>query len=306
MQDRQRIKLNMYVLIKEFLLKSATITGHWGAFAAFFSKFDETLTEIFTVAALQEEDKTGVTLTKGQIEEALIEKILVISEKCRAFAAVEDDMEFLNLIKFMKGELVRLSDVDLIKTAELLNENVLKKLPKILETPDYELEAVELEELMELRSQFMVIYTKPESDKDALSLLTEKLDLLFKKADSLLVKIDAILLLSRTKYADFYAEYTSKRKIGKVAKRTRALQLWVVDDITGLPLTKAKVSIKKKAGKDIKGIIKTTGTKGGVIVATLDAAEYLYEVTYGGYVTETGSFFVNDGVKTEVRVRMKK
>lgn len=303
MQDRQRNKLNMYVLIKEFLLKTATITAHWGAFAPFFSEFELAVTEIFSVAALQEEDKTGVTMTKAQIRVALIAKMLEVSEKCRAYATVTGNMEFLALIKFMKGELIRLADVDLIKKAESLNLNVL---PKLNEIADYDLEAKELEELMILRSQFMEIYTKPESDKDTITKLTEKLDLLFKKADALLAKMDAILLLSRIKYADFYAEYTSKRTIGKVATRTRALQIWVVDDITDLPIAKAKVNVSKKSGTDISRIIKTSGAKGGVIEATLDAGEYLFEVTYGGYLTETGSFFVNDGVKTEVRVRMKK
>jgi hypothetical protein len=38
----------------------------------------------------------------------------------------------------------------------------------------------------------------------------------------------------------------------------------------------------------------------------MDAAEYEYEVSFGGYLTSTGSFFVNDGVMTEVVVRLKK
>ena len=105
---------------------------------------------------------------------------------------------------------------------------------------------------------------------------------------------------------DFYEEYTRKRAIGKTATRTRALQLWVVDDATELPVAKAKVTVKFKSGTDLTKVVKSTGAKGGMIIASMDAAEYEYEVAYGGYVTSTGSFFVNDGVMTEVVVRLKK
>jgi hypothetical protein len=71
-------------------------------------------------------------------------------------------------------------------------------------------------------------------------------------------------------------------------------------------VAKAKVKVRFKSGTELAKVVRSTGGKGGMIVASLDAAEYEYEVSYGGYVTSTGSFFVNDGVMTEVVVRLKK
>lgn len=36
------------------------------------------------------------------------------------------------------------------------------------------------------------------------------------------------------------------------------------------------------------------------------SGEYDYEVSYGGYVKETGSFFINEGTTTDVVVKLKK
>jgi len=303
MLDKQRTKLNMYVLVKDFLSASEAITSKWAAFAALFAGFADMVAEIFTVAALQEEDKTGVTKTKAQVKTLLIEKMVTISEKCVAYATVEDKLDFLALIKFVKSDLKKLADADLIKTAESLHANAL---PQWDHVKDYELTKEELAELLDLKNQYLAIYTRPAGDIENSAKLTERLDVIFKSADAALVKMDAILQLSRVTAPDFYAEYTRKRTIGKTAARTRALQLWVLDDVTGLPVAKAKLVISNKTDTEAKRIVKSTGAKGGITQDALAAGEYLYEVSYGGYVTEKGSFFVNDGVMTEVIVRLKK
>jgi len=162
-----------------------------------------------------------------------------------------------------------------------------------------------LTELLELRNQFFFFFTQPAGDTENSAKLTARVDLPFKDADMTLEKMDAILQLSRVTAPDFYEEYTRKRTIGKTATRTRALQLWVVDDVTGLPVAKAKVIIGKKTS-NLPKVVKSTGPKGGMVLTSMEAAEYEYEVNYGGYLTEKGSFFVNDGVMTEVVVRLLK
>ncbi len=303
MHDQQRNKLKMYMLVKEFLLASEAITDNWAAFAALFASFTDYITEIFAVAAQQEEDNTGVTKTKALIKTALIAKMLEISEKCRAYASVKDDMEYLGLIKFMKGELQNAADAMLITKANTLQTHVA---PRRDELAVYKLEDSEMSELLALKNQFEAIYTLPESNKKKVAKLTARLNTLYKMADTALIKIDALLLLSRVQLPDFYEAYRRKRIIGKRPTRTRALQLWVVDDATGLPVAKAKVTVRHKAGTNLVKVVRSTGPKGGMIVASMDAAEYEYEVIYGGYLTSTGSFFVNDGVMTDVVVRLKK
>ena len=46
--------------------------------------------------------------------------------------------------------------------------------------------------------------------------------------------------------------------------------------------------------------------KGGVTDKLASDGEYDYEVWYGGYVKETGSLLINEGITTDVVVRLKK
>jgi 5-hydroxyisourate hydrolase-like protein (transthyretin family) len=80
----------------------------------------------------------------------------------------------------------------------------------------------------------------------------------------------------------------------------------VLNDATGEPLAKAKVTIKAVSGPDLAKIVKRTGLQGRITMDTSADGEYDFEVEYNGCVKETGTFFVNNGVTTKVVVRMKK
>jgi len=154
MTDRQRDKLNMYVLVKDFLLASTTITSKWTAYAALFTSFTDTVTQIFTVSGQQKDDKTGITKSKSQLNQKLVEKIEEISIKCRAYATIAEDAAFMSLIKFMKGDLLKMADADLVKTAETLYKNVL---PKQELVADYDLVQADMDELVLLKNDFLAI-----------------------------------------------------------------------------------------------------------------------------------------------------
>lgn len=303
MTDRQRDKLNMYVLVRDFLLASATITSKWTVFAALFASFTDYVTQIFTVSGQQKDDKTGVTKSKSQLNAKLVEKIEEISVKCRAYAAVAEDVAFMSLIKFMKGELLKLADADLVKTAETLYNNVL---PKLALVADYDLTQADMDQLLVLKNDFLAIYTKPKGNIKETAQLTALLNTLFTMADKVLLKIDAVVQSARIKEPAFVEEYNRKRIIVKTPARTRAMQITVVNDATGEALPKAKVTIKAKAGPDLAKIVKRSGLQGIVNKDILADGEYEYEVEYNGCVKEKGLFFVNNGVTTKVVVRMRK
>lgn len=303
MKDQQRDKLNMYVLVKDYLLASTAITGRWAAFAVLFASFVDYVAEIFRVSGLQKDDKTGVTKSKSQLRKLLIDQIVDISAKCIAYATVAEDNEFLSLIKFTKGTLQKMADADLVKTAGTFHANVL---PKLALVADYDLAQADLDGLLSLNNDFMAIYTKPKGNIKATAQLTAKMNTLFAVADKVLVKIDAMIQSALKKEPAFVDEYNSKRLIIKTPSRTRALLLTVLNDATGDPLPKAKVTIKAKAGgSEMAKTVKRSGPQGSVTKDTSADGEYEYEVEYNGCVKETGTFFVNSGVTTKVVVRMK-
>jgi len=302
MNDRQRDKLNMYVLVRDFLLASTTITDKWTVFAALFASFTDYVTQIFVVSGQQKDDKTGVTKTKSQIKKLLVDQFVDISGKCIAYATVAEDNEFLSLIKFSKGELLRMADADLVKTTLTFHENVL---PKLTLAADYDLVQADLDELQGLNADFLAIYTKPQGNKKMTAQLTLLLNTLFTMADAVLLKIDALVQSARKKEPTFVEEYNRKRIIVKTPARTRALQITVLNDATGEPFPKAEVTLAAKSGTDLQKIVKRSGTKGIITQDILADGEYDYTVEYNGCVKENGTFFINPGVTTKVVVRMK-
>ena len=303
MTDRQRDKLNMYVLVKDFLLASATITNRWNVFANLFTGYTDIVTQIFTISGQQNDDNTGITKQKSQVQLKLIEIIEDISAKCKAYATVAEDLAFLSLIKFSRGPLLRMADADLVKTAETFHANVL---PKFTQVADYDLTQAELDELILLKDAFLAIYTKPRGKKKESKVLTTSLDSLFAKADKILLKLDALVQSVQKKEPEFVEAYFNKRVITKTASRTRAMQLSVLNDATGEALPNARISIAAKSGADLTKVVKRSGKQGSITTNNLPDGEYQYTVEYNGLQKETGTFFVNAGTTTRVEVRMKK
>jgi len=219
------------------------------------------------------------------------------------YATIAEDAAFMSLIKFMKGDLLKMADADLVKTAETLYKNVL---PKQELVADYDLVQADMDELVLLKNDFLAIYTKPKGNIKETAQLTALLNTLFATADKVLLKIDALVQSAYKKEPAFVEEYNRKRIIVKTAARTRALKIEVINDATGEPLPKAKVTIKAKTGADLVKNVKRSGKQGAVTKDILSDGEYEYEVEYNGCMKEKGSFFVNNGVTTKVVVRMRK
>lgn len=314
MNDGQRNRLTMYVMVRDFLLASVTITNKVAVFAALFATFTDYVTEIFAVSELQERDNTGVTKTKKSTREALIQQMLKISRKCVGYASGVNDEVFLQLIRFGESELKHMADADLVKKAEDMFTVVT---PKLADLDGYNITEDDLDTLSGLKNDFVSIYTAPIGNKKTKAKLTERLNLLISNADGVLSKMDDQVGALYDIDPDFCDEYKRNRVIVKLAKRQRAFQMWIVDNETGLPVEKAVVKIMKKNGSDVTKasgsggselakVVKTAGAGGGIINNNMEAGEYVYEVSLGGYVTEVGTFFINDGLMTEVRVGLRK
>ena len=304
MNDRQRDKLTMYVLVRDFLLASITITSRWAGFAALFASFVDYITEIFRVSGSQEDDKTGETKTKSQLRSQVIDQIVDIAGKCVAYAGMAKDYAFESLVGFTRSDLLKMADTDLVKTANTFYANVM---PKLLLVADYDLQQSDMDDLMKLIADFDGMYTKPKGNRKVTALLTAQLKALFALADEVLVTIDKLINSIHKKEPAFVDEYNSKRIIVKTPSRTRALEMQVLSDETGEPLPKAKVTLTaKSSGADLVKTVKRAGKQGGVMQDISADGEYEYEVEYNGCLKEKGTFFINNGVTTKVVVRMKK
>ncbi|MEI6062007.1 MAG: carboxypeptidase-like regulatory domain-containing protein, partial [Bacteroidota bacterium] len=159
--------------------------------------------------------------------------------------------------------------------------------------------------LLALADEFSAVYTLPGKSVRKHVLHTGRLSELFALCDGLLKKIDALALTERTSMPGFYAEYQRMRVITDSASRQWALQFTVLDEITGNPVEKAQVSARAKGGSELDKSVKVTGPS-GVCYMSLDPGEYTYEVEFGGFGKQKGDFFINEGLRTDIEVKLKK
>lgn len=314
MTDPQRNKLNMYVLVKDFLLASVTITNKIVVFAALYTAFNDYIAEIFAISEQQERDQKGVTQTKQTVRAALVAQLDKISRKCVGYASGVNDAVFLQMVRIATSQLKAMADADLVKKAEDMVTVVTPKLPALA---GYNITASELDSLSGLKTDFVSIYTAPAGNKKTKSQLTEKLNQVFSSTDNVLGKMDDQVGSLFDTDAAFHDEYFKKRVLVKLAKRQRSFQMWITDAETGLPIKNAVVKLLQKtdsngikamtsSGADLVKNVKKAGAQGGLLQNSMAAGEYSYEVSLGGYVTATGTFFVNSGQMTEVRVKLVK
>lgn len=301
----------MYVSVDELLLASVTITNKIVIFAALFSVFHDYIQEIFAVSGEQDRDQKGVTKSKKAIRDALIAKLEMVTRKSTGYASGVEDYVLLQTVRIASSQLKAMADADLVKKVEDLVKELTPKLPVLA---GYNIVAADLDALMVLNADFKSIYTVPVGMKKTKKQLTEQLDTLFDKADVQLGKMDDQVNTLYDTDAVFHSEYFKKRVLVKLAKRYRALQMLILDIETGLPLKGAivKMAMKegsngmKAVGADLVKNVKKAGKTGGINANNMAAGEYIYEISLGGYVTATGSFFINDGQMTTVTVRLEK
>jgi hypothetical protein len=303
MNDRQRNKLNMYVLLKDYLAANGSITSRWSKFAALFASFVAYIAEILTVTGDQEVDHTGDTEVKNTLRGRLVELLYVVSEKCMGYATVEEDEAFAKLAKLTMRELDHLSDSQLLARAIRFIADVT---PKVALVEEYDLTPSEVEDLTTAKDAFEAFFTTPTGETKETKGHTQRLDVLFELADAVLVKITAMVKSARTTKPEFYGMYMLKHEIVDLGGRMRALQLLVIDFVTGDPVPNAEVMTKQKGGTEMTKSVKYSGTSGMVYENNKEIGEYEFTVKKGGCIDESGSFFINHGEMTEVVVRLKK
>lgn len=303
MNNTQRNKLNMYKLLKDFLLSSEAITNNWKAFAALFLKFCAFIVQIEDLAAVQAKDNSGIKVSKASVRNTLIEAMLAVARKCMSYAKVNQLDEFYANVKMTKSKLKQLAGTDLITDCQSLIDIVREKLSDLSQSDVTEENIKELEKLL---SNFKEVEQKPQDAIKNKKKNTAKMNSLFKDNDAVLKTIDSVALAGSDKEPDFYQSYQIKRKVLSLGVHKTSFKLLVIDAETGKGKANVEIRIKAKDGKQLKKNIKLTGKKGHILIQSLEPGEYTYEIIYLGYESLTATFYVHENEMTNLEVILKK
>jgi hypothetical protein len=303
MNSRQENKLTMMMVFRDFLLGNTIITDNWPSFAELFASMVNYIQQILVLANKQGVDIKGFAKAKTRMRADMTIRAMSLVGKMHAYATIIEDDVLKQKLSISKSELDGMPDT---VVAAKCNEiaNMADALKEAVE--NYGIKPIMISELVTLvESYTAAVPTTKTAIKDKKQ-VTEDTDALFDSCDKVIGKIDALAEMERYEKPQFYSSYWSSRKTEDTGRRTRALQFYVYDSEAGSPVVKAKVMARKKGGSELSKSVKRTSTMGGFWMNNAAAGEYEYEVTMGGYVTATGSYFINDGVMTEVEVKLVK
>jgi hypothetical protein len=303
MNSRVENKISMWMVLRLFLQGQTSITASLPGFAALLTLFSSTLDEVLTIMNALGMVIKGIAAEKKNVEGLISTKTSEIAGMIKAYAIIAGDQQLRDKVTISRTSFLKMADtVQLAKAQEV--HDLAEEMQEDLET--YGVTEAEVESLQTLIGTYTAIMPQPRMGIVEHKHTKEELMAKVAEGEETVKKMDAMVEIKRYKEPQFYSDYWASHKIIDTGSRTRSLQLWAEDEDTGEPILKAKVVVKRKGGTDMIRSVKMTGKKGGMFENNLEPGEYTYEVAFGGFVTENGSFFVNDGVMTEVRVKMKR
>lgn len=120
MNSRQNAKLNMYMIVDQFLIIYAVIISVFPKYHGFYSDFKRGMGEVQLHFEEQMLDKTGITNGKTELRFKLINETVEISKKLQAHATFENDPLLLSETKLNASQLRNKSGTKLVAYAQTI------------------------------------------------------------------------------------------------------------------------------------------------------------------------------------------
>lgn len=231
MDSRQTLKLNAHRTLSATLESFKSTWTPLGAFKRSVTAFNACLDTIDELARIQA-DKSGAGAEKALCLVALVTDAHTIGSAVSALAADTDDAALAAKVNFSRSDLSRGREAQIITRCE----NILAAATESLDALDdeYGVTQSKLTALQSKIDSFRTAQPKPRRTRASTSAATEQLRGCFAQADQILrEKLDKLVVQFETDAPQFFAEYTSARRVGEAASRSAK------DKQGTLPLPKA-------------------------------------------------------------------
>jgi Carboxypeptidase regulatory-like domain len=314
MLSKQKSKLSMSMAARDYLLQNATVTTTLPNFTNYFTSIQSAITQIQSIAELQDFEKTGITDNKSQLRISLCGLAADYSRKLVAYATFTSNAVLLKEVKISESDLKRLADVDLKSEAQALYDRAQANLAGLA---TYGISAGTQTSLQTAITNFNASIPKPRLGINEKKQATQQLNALFKTLDAAWENIDLDVDIVRLTQVNFYNGYRTARKIINTASSTLAVKAKVTDAVSGKPVKNVTVeflsaqpmAMTAQAVNDTKSspiISKRTAIKGGIQVKSLPAGTYQVRVKKVGYADVITTVDVNDNEMSVLNVALAK
>lgn len=306
----QRIKLTMYMMVKDCLSLNSTIVANLPSYAANSTILTNNIVLIQSTGEQQEFDKSGISDNKKSIKQSLIAQAVDISRKMIAYATIVGNAVLLKEIKYTKSELEHSPDADLKNRTQCIYDRANANVTALA---TYGITAAMLTTFLSTINTFNTFIPKVQEGINDKKMTTSQLAALYEATDNALDNIDKIVEIVRLSQPNFYKSYKESRKLPDTGRNVISLKGLVTDASNGESLKGVTLTIKPEENKmaltstaKSNEIVKKTADKGGFLVKSLAAGTYIITVQKVGYVDQFVKVSINDGEMTVIDIKLPK
>jgi hypothetical protein len=310
MNNLQKVKLSMYMVVKDFLNLKAAIVENLPNCKENLTALENNIDQIQAAGELQEFDKTGIAEKKKLLRASLVTQAEDISYKMVAYATNIANTILLKEVKYTKSELKRAPDADLKNMTQCIYDRAHENIASL---DDYSITEAMLTTFNETITSFNEAIPTVREGTTSKKLYTTQLENLYKKTDAALDTIDRIVEIVRLSQPDFYTGYRNSRLIINTAGGTVALKGIITDAASSEPLKGVTLTITPDGGIAVQAmngngepIVKKTAEKGGFMVKSLPEGTYNVSIAKNGYKEQVVMVAVTDGEMSELNIGLSK
>lgn len=308
MTTDQKIKLNMYLTVRNSINQNEAVAKSIPKFMANYEILQSTTNEIQLIGEIQGVDKTGIAIDKNKLKKALIALAAKNSRKVAALAKFNNNDTLLKEVRFNESELGRMQEVTLLESAQTIYARAEANIGSLAEhgiTPETQ------KLFMDAITSLNNVLKTPRSGIAERRKATEKLALLFETADNAIELMDYAVGIVKDEQPDFFAAYKTSRKLVETNTGNVSLKAKATDITDGAPLKGVIFTfIPENARANLTGgnsqMVKKTATKGSFQIKNMPAGTYKVLIQKPGYKDKEVSVSISDGERSELKVELER
>ncbi|KAF0204760.1 MAG: hypothetical protein FD170_185 [Bacteroidetes bacterium] len=297
-------KQRMQIAVMDFLEKNETKLLFAPALAGYVDILQDTLAHINTMQQAQLTSSEGHTQTKDALKQKVIDGLLEIVKRVKAYAIVTDDKILQEAVKYSYTNLQRLPQTSIVGA---VNRVLDAARPKLADIAPYGLSPEMVENVEQDLQAYVAALPGTKRVIAYRKTATGELDNLFTAADSSLKKIDALMDIVSNADPLFYQEYKNLRMVDDLKRKSNGngsgktgISGTVANLETGLNQPGVRVSI---VGTNQSTL---TDAEGNYTLPLSEAGSYSIKAELKGYADyEEDEIEVESGVITDVDFDME-